>query len=61
MYWRVLGNESKVRQTELTTANAEGNKLPVFFNFRDQTIYTNLTISNPRYLELFLDTLESSR
>ena len=38
MYWHVHGNESKVRLTGLTTANAEGGKLPVFVNFRDQTI-----------------------
>ena len=30
MYWRVRGNESKVRLTGRTTVNAEGDKLPVF-------------------------------
>ena len=32
------GNESKVRLTGLTAANAEGDKLPVFVKFSDQTI-----------------------
>ena len=43
-YWRVRGNESKVRLTGL--AIAKSNKLPVFVTFRDQTIRRQ-----PRYLE----------
>ena len=50
MYWRVRGNESKVRLIGLTTANAEGDKLPVFVNFRDQTIIPE-TWRQLRYLE----------
>ena len=50
MYWRVYGNESKVKLTELTTANTEGDKLPVFVNFRDQTITPEIW-RQPRYLE----------
>ena len=50
LYWRVHGNESKVRLTGLTTANAEGNKLPVFVNFRDQPEIW----CQPRYLEPLL-------
>ena len=50
MYWRVRGNESKVRLTGLTTANAEGDKLPVFVNFRDQTIIPEIW-RQPRYFE----------
>ena len=38
MYWRVPGNESKAKLTGLAAANAEGDKLPIFVNFRDQTI-----------------------
>ena len=38
MYGRVHGNESKVRLTGLAAANAEGDKLQVFVNFRDQII-----------------------
>ena len=67
MYWHVLGNESKVRLTGLTTTNAEGDKLPVFVNIRDQTITPEIW-RQPHYLEpplprttIFLDTLESSR
>ena len=60
MYWHDRGNEGKVRLTGLTTANAEGDKLPVFVNFRDQTITPEIW-RQARYLELFLDTLESSR
>ena len=60
IHWRVHGNESKVRLTGLTTANTEGDKLPVFVNFRDQTITPEIW-RQPRYLELFLETLESSR
>ena len=50
MYWRVHGNESKVKLTGLAAANAEGDKLPVFVNFRDQTI-TPEVLRQPRYLE----------
>ena len=51
MYWCVRGNaESKVRLTGLTTANAEGYKLPVFVNFRNQTIIPEIWCQ-PCYLE----------
>ena len=50
MYWRVHGNESKVRLTGLAAANAEGDKLPVFDNFGDQTITPEIW-RQPRYLE----------
>ena len=39
----VHANERKVRLTGLAAANAEGDKLPVFCNFREQTITRNLT------------------
>ena len=44
------GNESKVKLTRLTTVNTEGDKLPVFVNFRDQTITPEIG-RQPRYLE----------
>ena len=50
IYWRVHCNESKVRLTGPTTANAEGDKLPVFVNFRDQTITPEIW-RQPHYLE----------
>ena len=50
MYWCVHSNGSKVRLTWLTTANAEGDKLPVFVNFRDQSITPEIWLQ-PRYLE----------
>ena len=50
MYWRVHGNGSKVKLTGLAAANAEGDKLPVFVNFRDQTS-TREIWGQPRYLE----------
>ena len=60
MYWRVHGNESKVKLTGLACPNAEGDKLPLSVNFRDQTITPEIW-RQPRYLELFFDTLDSSR
>ena len=59
MYWPWHGSESKVRLTGLTTVNAEGDKLPVFVNFRDQTITPEIW-RQPRYLKPPLS-LESSR
>ena len=49
VYWRVHGNESKVRLTGLTAANAEGDKLPVFVgsNYYSEKFDTNLNIPNP--------------
>ena len=40
----------EVRQTWLTTANAGGDKLPAFVNFRDQTVTPEIW-RQPRYLE----------
>ena len=56
--------KAKVRLTGLTAANA-GDKLPLFVVVRVKLLLqkcdANLTILNPHYLELFLDTLESLR
>ena len=68
MYWKlrnvcVYGNKSKVRLTGHTTANAEGDngRYLLILGIKLLLQNANLAISNPRYLELFLDTLESSR
>ena len=50
MCWRVHGNESKVKLTGLAAPNSEGDKLPVFVDFRDQTITPEIW-RQPRYLE----------
>ena len=46
----VHGKESNVRLTGLAAGNAEVDKLPVFVNFRDQTITPEIW-SQPHYLE----------
>ena len=63
MYWRVHGKESKVKLTGLTTANTDGDRYLLILGIKLllQKFDPNLAISNPRYLELFLETLESSR
>ena len=50
MFWRVPGNESKAKMTGLAAANAEGDKLPIFVNFRDQSITPEIR-RQPPYLE----------
>ena len=56
-YWRVHSNEHKDGLSGLAAANAKGNKLPVN---KGPTITPEIW-RQPRYLELFLNTLEGSR
>ena len=59
MYWRVHGNESKV-WLDLPLPMQKATSGRDFINLGDQTITPEIW-RRPRYPELFLDTLESSR
>ena len=67
MYWRVHGNESKKKldwldlPLRMQKATSCRYLLILGIKLLLQKFDANLAISNPRYLELFFDTLESSR
>ena len=60
MYWRAHVNESKVK-LRMQKATSCQYLLILGIKLLLQKYDANLAISNPRYLELFFDTLESSR
>ena len=66
-YWRVHGNESKVRLTGLAVANTElRQQVAGICHFRDQSITTEILTPTslsrtPAISNFFFDTLDSSR